>query len=79
MGAFPRDAKELLTPRVRRTDPLGTITDAVVRALLPPPAPMGRDRLEPVPHDGAAAMSAAAAKRQRRHERNRRIASHDDN
>lgn len=73
---LPRDAKELLTPRAKPTGPFGHMADAVARALLPPPTPMGRPEREPVTHDAEHTLTAAQAKRQRRRERNRRLAGH---
>lgn len=72
---LPRDPKELLTPRVRPTGPFASLVDPIVHALLPPPTPVSV-RLPPVPHDAQATKDAAEAKRQRRRERNRKVAGH---
>lgn len=67
--------RALQPPPKAAPGPFAHMNNAIVRALLPPPRPVAVG-LPPVPHDAQATKDAAEAKRQRRRERNRKVAGH---
>jgi hypothetical protein len=54
--------------------PFAPMQRAILRAVQPPPRPLCEGQLPDVPHDSARDISRAEAKRERRRQRNARLA-----